>query len=156
MTKYYGRALVLEEVPDEISLALQITNCPHRCHGCHSPELTQNIGIELDDAELSSLLKKYSNKGISCICLMGGDADHSDIIRIADYIHNNSDLKVAMYSGDDIFDDELSKHLDYYKVGRWDETKGPLNKETTNQIMWKISDDNKEDITYKFWTKIKR
>jgi anaerobic ribonucleoside-triphosphate reductase activating protein len=46
--------------------------------------------------------------------------------------------------------------LDYYKIGSWQEEKGPLNKPSTNQILYKKNETNElEDITYKFWRKRK-
>lgn len=148
MLKYLSTAVVFAEVPDEISLALQITNCPHRCPGCHSPELTQDIGEELSDAALRRLLDKYRRKGVTCICLMGGDSDHGDVARLADTVRK-AGMKACFYSGDDEIDESLIKHLDYYKVGSWKEESGPLNKETTNQRMYRCPE--MEDITSKFW-----
>ncbi len=146
MIKYVDYSIVFQEVPDEISLALEISGCPHLCKNCHSPHLREDIGVELTCNEIDKLIVK--NKHISCICFMGGDNRHQEIIALADYIHSKN-LLVAMYSGDDIFDEELSKHLDYYKVGSYQEDKGPLNKITTNQVMYKMK-PNKQDITYRF------
>ena len=39
MLKYLNCQVTFAEVPDEISLCINITNCPNRCPGCHSPEL---------------------------------------------------------------------------------------------------------------------
>lgn len=37
--KYVESAVTLEEVPNEISLTLSISNCRFRCHSCHSAYL---------------------------------------------------------------------------------------------------------------------
>lgn len=44
MTKYVDYDIVFQEVPGEVSLALNISNCPFKCEGCHSPHLRENIG----------------------------------------------------------------------------------------------------------------
>lgn len=151
MLKYFDKATVLQEIPDEISLALNITNCPHKCLNCHSPYLRDNVGVVLNDYTLLELSKA---PGISCILFMGGDSDHKEIERLSNIIHNKTNLKVAMYSGDDEIDKNLLHCLDYYKIGSYKEELGPLNKKSTNQRLYKIVDKDDclfEDITYMFW-----
>ena len=152
MLKYYDTAIVFQEVPDEISLAVNITNCPHKCVECHSPWLREDKGYELNEETLLHFIKAYP--GISCICLMGGDASHDEIAKLATFIHNHSDIKVAMYSGDDVIDEKLVHVLDYYKIGSYQKDKGPLSEQTTNQRFYQIIDNNLTDITYKFTNKI--
>lgn len=148
MLKYLSSTIVFQEVPDEISLALEITNCPHRCKNCHSVYLREDIGKELTSEELVKLVKDHP--GISCICLMGGDNDHADVFRVVNDIHSLG-LKAAMYSGDDKIDVDLSQVLDYYKIGSYKEEFGPLNKPTTNQRFYKRNSDGQLlDITAKF------
>lgn len=150
MIKYIDYAVVLSEVPDEISVAIEITNCPHKCENCHSPHLRNDIGTELTDAEIDAIIKK--SKGITCVCLMGGDASHKDVANICKYVHNNyPSISVAMYSGDDVIDDILVRCLDYYKVGSYQEKYGPINKNTTNQRFYSIKNGKMIDETYKFW-----
>lgn len=147
MLKYYDTAIVFQEIPDEISLAINITNCPHRCVNCHSAYLREDIGTELTFEEVSKLIKAHSD--ITCVLFMGGDANHLDIFYLTNFIHNAFDLKVAIYSGDDNLDSLLLGCLDYYKYGSYQEDKGPLNKKTTNQKLLKIRDNAVDDITYK-------
>jgi anaerobic ribonucleoside-triphosphate reductase activating protein len=45
--KYLNTQIVFQEIPDEISLAINITNCPNNCKSCHSEYLKQDIGEEL-------------------------------------------------------------------------------------------------------------
>lgn len=148
MLKYIDKAVVFQEVPDEITLALEITNCPHKCKNCHSPHLREDIGVELTENELEKLIK--DNPYITCICLMGGDSEHQDIIRISKFIHSHN-LKIAFYSGDDELDWNIFYGLDYYKVGPYIEEAGPLNNKNTNQRMYKIKGEAIEDITERFW-----
>ena len=147
MLKYLTYSVVFQEVPDEISLALEITACPHRCPNCHSPYLRKNVGTELTEENIDRLIN--ANPDVSCLCLMGGDSEHQDIIRIANIVHSYC-KKVAVYSGDDEIDESLIPYLDYYKVGSYQEDLGPLDSKTTNQVFYKIIDGDLVDITYRF------
>ena len=71
MMKYYNMEMVFQEIPDEISLAINITNCPNLCEGCHSPHLREDIGDELTIDAISENM----NEHITCILFMGGDGD---------------------------------------------------------------------------------
>ena len=42
--------VVLEEIPDKVTLAVEISNCRGSCPGCHSPFLKRDIGEELTPA----------------------------------------------------------------------------------------------------------
>ena len=149
--KFYDYAVVMQEIPDEITLAINITNCPHKCFECHSQWLREDIGEELNRESLLSLIR--SQKFITCVCFMGGDSDHSAIIELSDIVHQNTDKKVAMYSGDDVIDPNLMKALDYYKIGSYQKDKGPLSSITTNQKLYYINEGEPLDITYKFQLK---
>ena len=149
--KYYDYAIVFAEVPDEISLALDITSCPHKCKNCHSPWLREDAGEVLTKEALRDL--KDKNPGITCICFMGGDSDLKGILEFSKWIHEELKLKTALYSGNDGFDSELLKELDYYKAGPYIEERGPLNNPNTNQVMFKREGNNLIDITYKFQQK---
>lgn len=149
MLKYKDVLVGFQEVPDEISLCINITNCPNNCIGCHSPYLAEDIGEELTIKELSKLIIK--NKGITCVCLMGGDSDPNYINTLAINIHNIG-LKSAWYSGKTSVSSKINiNNFDYIKLGPYIEEFGPLNNPNTNQIMYKITDNGLENITYKFW-----
>lgn len=153
MLKYYDYALVFAEIPDEVTLAINISSCPHHCKNCHSQWLQKDIGTSLNVKNLMKLIAEYPD--ITCVCFMGGDANHEHIVYLSEIIHSNTKLKVAMYSGDDSVDDRLVAVLDYYKVGSYQEDKGPLTKETTNQRLYSISQEKQlVDITYKMQRKI--
>ena len=68
-------------MPNEITLAINISGCPCNCRGCHSSYLAEDIGEPLDLQHLTNLID--SNKGISCVCIMGGDANPSEVDDIA-------------------------------------------------------------------------
>ena len=78
MLKYHNYDIVFQEIPDEVTLAVNLTNCPHRCVGCHSPHLREDIGEVLNEKAMDSLLKKYG-KQITCVCFMGGDGQAQDV-----------------------------------------------------------------------------
>lgn len=160
MLKYVDSEVTFSEIPDEITLCINISNCPCNCKGCHSSYLAKDIGEELTCARLEELLQ--ANKGITCVSFMGGDIDPGEIVGLAKYIETfYPGLKVAWYSGRQ----ELPKHFNlepfsFIKLGPYIEELGPLNHKTTNQRMYKIVLDHYddgtsgyelEDITHKFW-----
>ena len=102
MLKYFDFAVVFQEFPDEIALAINITNCPCLCEKCSEPWLQQDTGTELTKEELDKLITAH--KGITLVGFMGGDNDHERIKVLANYIHEKYNLKVGMYSGFDNLD----------------------------------------------------
>ena len=158
--------VVFEEIPDEVTLAIEITNCPGMCEGCHSPWLREDIGEKLTVGRLSDLIDQ--NKGITCICFMGEGKDPEALKSLAFSIHLRNDFpyKVALYSGRDEVEQDYDRFFDYIKVGPYIPSRGPLNKDTTNQRLYEVEwlydkDDmangtiktRRHDITYKFWNK---
>lgn len=151
MIKYVPEdtSVVFLEIPDEICCAINISNCPHRCDGCHSQYLRKDIGDELNKDVIDQLLNKHN--GITCVLFMGGDADKDGLSKLADYVRSNN-VKSAWYSGEDNLDlDYYKQHYDYIKVGSYKHEFGPLDKRTTNQRLYMITDNHIDDITYKFW-----
>ena len=147
--KYYNFDIVFQEIPDEVTLAVNITNCPYRCENCHSPHLHNDIGPVLNEAEVDALLKKYG-KQITCFCFMGGDAAPQEVEHLAAYVRQKSRLKVAWYSGNA----QLPKSFpafDYVKVGSYQPSRGGLKSRTTNQRLYRNQNGNPVDITTRFW-----
>lgn len=148
--KYVDTKVVMQEVPDEITLAINISNCPCHCKSCHSSYLAQDIGEDLSIERLTQLGTEA--EGITCIAFMGGDADPKRVDRLAKWVKEELDLKVCWYSGRDTISDEINlENFDYIKVGRYDEFLGPLNSRTTNQRLYKVIDSRLFDITNRFW-----
>lgn len=155
MLKYVDSKVVFAEIPNEITLAINISNCPCHCINCHSSYLADDIGEPLDLQHLTNLID--SNKGITCVCIMGGDANPSEVDDIAQDIKEYyPELKVGWYSGRQ----ELSKDIDlenfdFVKLGPYIEELGPLNSKTTNQVLLEIEVVQgkvfTKDITAKFW-----
>ena len=150
MLKYVDAKVVFAEVPDEVTLAINISNCPCQCKGCHSSYLAQDIGTELTFNEVRKLIKK--NSGISCIAFMGGDSEPKRIDALASFVTNHYQLKVAWYSGRQELSKEIDlQNFDAIRLGSYKEEFGPLNSRTTNQRFYKVSDGELINITSKFW-----
>ena len=152
MLKYVDTKVTFSEVPDEISLCINISNCPCHCKNCHSSYLAEDIGNLLNKAVLRKLLE--DNKGISCVSFMGGDSDTTHITALGSWVKTHTNLKVAWYSGRQELADMVAKQLlwfDYIKLGPYKEEFGPLNSRTTNQRFYKVNGKELVDITYKFY-----
>lgn len=156
MLKYVDTLIGFGEIPDEISLCINISNCPNNCPGCHSSYLKQDIGEELTIEKLMDLI--HQNRGITCVCLMGGDANPEEINRLALSLRLISwtSIKTAWYSGKTQIPDAIDlQNFDYIKLGPYIEEFGPLTSKTTNQIMFKVEHHGERsyvtDITSKFW-----
>lgn len=173
MLKYTDTQVCFQEVPGEITLCINISNCPCHCKGCHSAYLAEDIGKELEwygcigkskkSEGLSNLIKK--NKGITCVCFMGGDNDPKMINELASKIkwHCNNipeywgNLKVAWYSGRQELAKEIDlSNFDFIKLGPYLEEYGPLNCRTTNQKFYSIvhtsmGTNKMYNLTHKFW-----
>lgn len=154
MLKYLDTKVTFAEVPDEVTLCINITGCKNNCKGCHSPYLAEDIGEELTIEVLTKLATEA--EGITCVCFMGGDSDTKRLNRLAKWVQDELDLKVAWYSGRDELSEYIDiSHFDYIKLGHYDEECGPLNNPNTNQRMYKVSrffvNPVLVDMTNKFW-----
>lgn len=153
MLKFYNFDIVFQEIPDETTLAVNLTNCPNHCKGCHSPHLWADTGTPLEEESLKTLLIPYIN-GITCFCFMGGDAEPEAVNHLAGLLRNlYPKLKIGWYSGrNEIVPEIKFSNFDYIKVGPYQEEERSLKSSTTNQHLYKIlSSGEKLDITSKFW-----
>ena len=156
MLKYVNTGVVFQEIPDEVTLAINISNCPCRCLGCHSPYLWEDIGLPLDTDAIDDFVEKYG-RDVTCIAMMGGDNDPAGVQLLAQYIHENHPMyHVAWYSGRLRVPHVVNKQdFDYIKIGPYIRHLGPLKSATTNQRLYRRTiDGDFEDITYRFWRKI--
>ena len=150
--KYYNYQITFSEIPDEVTLCINITGCPIRCADCHSKFLWEDTGVELTKEEIYRILDE--NKGVSCVCFMGGDKDIWQVRELIFAVREKyKDLKVAWYSGQSVIHPIMMVELDYYKYGPYIKELGGLNSKTTNQILYKINRENGtvDNITSKFW-----
>lgn len=149
--KYLYSNIVFQEIPEEISLCIYVTNCPHKCPGCHSQVLWDDVGEDVE-TNLQRLIDE--NFGlISCVLFMGGD-NGDNLMKCLEICQNNG-LKTALYSGctTQEFNDKYLEHLDYVKIGPYIESLGGLKERTTNQRLYKVDGKYLIDITNKFWEK---
>lgn len=136
--KYVNTAVTFREIPDEITLCINISNCNIHCKYCHSKYLWEDTGEELTLEALHNLIKV--NKGITCICFMGGNYEELSplIISILEY----TNIKIAWYTGLDIVNAlKAIGNYDrphYLKVGSYCSKLGGLASITTNQRLYKI------------------
>ena len=146
--------IVFQEIPGEVTLALNLSGCPCHCPGCHSQHLWEDIGEPLDEELLDGLIARYGAM-ITCVCFMGGDANPEEVLHLAAHVKG---LKTAWYSGRPAepanpgISDNLTV-LDYVKFGPYIESLGGLKSEKTNQRLYKRVGAEWEDITSSFWKK---
>lgn len=159
MLKYNETKVTFAEVPEEVTLCIEISGCPIHCPGCHSKHLWDNIGEDLKPVVLSDLIAK--NNGISCIAFMGGDSEPEYIYELAKWVKKNTELKVCWYSGASLRGDIVLEDFDYIKTGPYKEELGGLDSITTNQRFYEVRAKKEynsdkilfyylEDITNKF------
>jgi len=144
--------IVFQEVPDEVTLAINISNCPNRCKGCHSAYLMENIGEPLDEEHLNALLKKYG-AAITCVCFMGGDAAPQQVEYLSLYLKKQTGgrIKTGWYSGKKSLPEGCSStHFDYIKLGPYIEKLGGLDSPQTNQRFYRVDKGDMIDLTERF------
>lgn len=148
MLKYVDTQVTFAEVPDEITLCINISNCPCHCEGCHSAYLAEDIGKPLKWDNLNALV--HINSGITCVAFMGGDASPADVDYLASKVKNLG-LKTCWYSGKSGLSPGINLcNFDYIKLGPYIASKGGLNKPGTNQRFYQIVNQQMIDITSKF------
>lgn len=155
MLKYVNTGVVFQEIPDETTLAINISGCPCRCPGCHSQYLWDDVGEPLTQSVLDDFVVQYG-ADITCLAFMGGDADPLEVNRLARYVHERwPQLRVAWYSGRLRVPSAVRKQdFDYIKIGPYIRHLGPLKQPTTNQRLYRRRPDGTfEDITSRFWTR---
>ena len=119
--KYLGYSIALQEVPNEISLVINVSGCPHKCEGCHSQYLWEYEGNYISE-DFNNILNFYDGM-ITCVCFMGGEQNINELCGYLKYIKDYG-LKTCLYSGCDSIDNVqlLLPYLDWVKVGRYDES----------------------------------
>ena len=135
--------VVFREIPGEVTLALNLSECPNRCPGCHSPHLRETVGKPLDETLLEGLLAQYGTS-ITCVCFMGGDGDPREVARLSDRVRELSHgaLKTGWYSGREELPREVDRQqFDYLKLGPYVERLGGLDSPRTNQRFYRIGAD---------------
>lgn len=136
--KFINSEVVFQEIPNEITLAINISGCPVHCTDCHSKFLWENTGTELNLFTLNNLI--ISNPGITCVCFMGGDGREEATRKLIFNIKQlYPKLKTGWYLGRKTLDiNEDYKFIDYLKIGPYIKELGGLDSPTTNQKMYKF------------------
>ena len=156
MLKFVSYDIVFQEIPDEVTLAVNISGCPNGCPGCHSPYLQQDVGRPLTSGTLEMLLEEYGEE-ITCLCFMGGDGAPEEVASLARWLRERApQLRTAWYSGRSRLPEGIDAgSFDYLKLGPYLERCGGLRSRTTNQRLYHVSADRDrvrmEDITARFW-----
>ena len=57
MLKYVNTDIVFQEFPDEVTLAINLSNCPCHCPGCHSSYLWKDVGQPLTPRSIEDFLR---------------------------------------------------------------------------------------------------
>jgi len=146
--------VVLEEIPDKVTLAVEITNCQGHCEDCHSPHLRDDLGEELTPAKIDALFG--DNFGVNCFLFLGEGKDVDALLKLVKHINKKyPSIEVALYSGLHHTDERVWDYFDYVKIGPYRAEYGPLNKPTTNQRMYRLERGKGKgsaiDITERFW-----
>ena len=139
-------SVVLEEIPDRVTLAVDISNCQGSCVGCHSPFLRKDIGEELTEETVDALIR--DNFGVNCFLFLGEGRDKEALLSLSAHIRaDHPALELALYSGREEVEKEIWEAFDYVKVGPYRPECGPLNSRSTNQRLYYHG----KDITSRFW-----
>lgn len=136
--------ICFREVPKEITLALNLSNCPHHCEGCHSPWLWTQQGDELTIELIEGILSEPKNRVVTCLAFMGGDNDPLEVLDMNKRIKkSHPDLKTCWYTGFEYHElnsraiSHRINEFDYVKIGPYMKEFGGLDSPTTNQVMFK-------------------
>ncbi|MCM2351092.1 MAG: 4Fe-4S cluster-binding domain-containing protein [Bacteriovoracaceae bacterium] len=136
--RFRDYSISLQEVPGEISMIFSITNCPHRCPGCHSKELWADSGEDLTEELYLSKLLPYENY-ISTVVFFGGEWDDQllNLLKIA----RKKNLKTCLFTGAEHVSDEIIRELDFLKTGPYVKELGGLDSLSTNQRFWDVKNN---------------
>ena len=89
MLKYFDVAETLSEFPDEITLCINISNCPCHCKGCHSPLLQQECEYAESNEEILNKIIEYTNRAdTNKLVFLGGDPLYSKNLELTTYLVN--------------------------------------------------------------------
>ena len=145
---------MVQEFPDEVTLAINLSCCPNGCTGCHSAYLRGDVGEELTLQRLEALIESYAGE-ITCVALMGGDNDPQTVASHLQYVRRHFDrrYKTGWYSGRTQLPESavLQSAFNYVKLGPYRPQCGPLSSPDTNQLFYKVLPDGSlDDLTFRY------
>tara|TARA_R110000787_G_scaffold96803_1_gene200316 strand:+ start:4124 stop:4573 length:450 start_codon:yes stop_codon:yes gene_type:complete len=139
---YYDFQVVFQEVPGEISLCFYISGCSLHCEGCHSPFLwKEGNGSILTIDSYKSILNQYKNLA-TCVLFMGGEWHQNELISMLQLAKRHH-YKTCLYTGEDLISEDIKSHLTFLKTGKWQQDKGGLESNITNQLFIKVPTNQK-------------
>ena len=128
--------IVFQEVPNETTLALNISECPHHCPGCHSSYLAESVGEKLTKEWLTALLERYPY--ITCVSIQGGDRYYHEVMQVVQWIKEHG-FKTCWYTGFSQLPEDMSlAYMDFVKIGPYKQELGGLRSKTTNQRFYSV------------------
>ena len=140
------------EIPTKKSLVIYISNCQHRCRNCHTPYLHECYGDLLRE-NFETIFNVYYEY-FDVVCFMGEgketEEDKKEMLDYCTFIHSR-EKKTALYCGRDCQIENWMEKFNYIKIGSYQEEKGSITKQTTNQKLFKKENNKYVDITYMFW-----
>lgn len=159
MLKFYNYDIVCQEIPDEVTLAINITGCPNRCEGCHSQWLWEDTGEVLcgvlpdgngeDFSGLDTVVGGYA-PCVTCVCFMGGDNSPEEVELCAIRVRKLwPGLKTGWYSGRDEVPCGIdARNFNYIKLGPYIKECGGLRSPKTNQKLFRIEADGTRTLIH--------
>lgn len=136
----YDYGLTLNELPTEIALFFEIGNCEAKCKGCHSPFLWADSGapvMDLGTHQLLQIIHRYDEK-ITAVVFMGGLSNGTPVKDALSIIKS-----IAIRYPTGLYTDSLHgipkeglTYLRWLKVGRYDDERGGLQTNGTNQVFY--------------------
>ena len=161
MIRFVSTEITFREVPNEVCRSFSISNCGLHCPNCHSPELQQDYGRELDENLFTQFLYRDEDT-VSCYVFLGEGNDSKKLKRLLT-LCKRKNYKTCVYTGHKGIDvgNTYFGLIDYIKVGAYIEELGGLESPTTNQRFYKLTysyDTNTvgyTDLTYKFQKNVK-
>ena len=79
-------SVVIEEIPDRVTLAVDISNCQGNCVGCHSPFLKTDVGDPLTEEVIDALVA--ANFGVDCFLFLGEGRDLPRLLALAEHVRS--------------------------------------------------------------------
>lgn len=139
--RYINHSVVLQEVPNEVSLCFTISGCPLRCDGCHSSYTWKgSIGKDLSISVFHNIIEDYIGL-CSCVVFMGGEWEEEHLIKLLDEALHMG-FSTCLYTGLDEISSDIKSKLTYLKLGKWNKELGGLNNPSTNQRFIEIKTGN--------------